>query len=294
MERRVEPVFDGVVQERSGLRGRVHHHGRGPLDGPPRLEPEHGLAAGLRLVVGESLSERLLEGLHTLTRPHQRLGLPTGLEVDELRDVHVHQALLHRVRQTRPERRPDPLLRDRPGDLAALSCRAHLRVLGLTGCHDLGVGDLDGVEHRRDVIHPQLVQLEVPEVRLQVETAVFAVLLGGGPGEAVLPCEPVVEERTEQELGRDVAPAAGLDLLRGHGVEGIVLGGEAASFEELAPAVRAGFEFELEVPRPVSRVPGSVLPAQVGALLPELLAGLVAAPAPLERRALHSVPSSNG
>ncbi|MFW5415718.1 hypothetical protein J0910_03705 [Nocardiopsis sp. CNT-189] len=126
----------------------------------------------------------------------------------------------------------------------------------------------------------ELVEFDMPQVRFQVETSVGFVSAAGRPVEVLLPVEPSVEEGAEQQLHRHVAPLAVLDLGFVERFLGGVLGGVAAAAHGAALAVLAGLDFEAEVPDAVSGVPGAVLPTELGAGLAQLLALLIAAPAP--------------
>ncbi|MEU1861179.1 hypothetical protein [Streptomyces gardneri] len=110
---------------------------------------------------------------------------------------------------------------------------------------------LDGVVHGLDVSELAVASLDVVQVRLEVEADVVLVPVGRRAGQALLPLEPRFQVLADGGVAEYVRALDGLPVELGRLLLRLVLGGEAATADAAPGVVLAGFQLEVEVPRPV-------------------------------------------
>ena len=263
-------------------------------------------------------------GRDVLVGPHLGLGPLARGQFDERRVVDGdHLLLLDRAVEGGAQGGPDALLGRRADDAPALHRGPLLRVAGGPGGADELVVGVDRVEHRRDVHHPQPVDWQMPEVRLQVQTHVRLVGTAGALADRASAGQPLVQPFADRHRRVDRLPggvaaahlvvvgqrgpvlerlldrgqqvAAGLVATRTRLRDGqqpvdplpesfgLGLGGVAAALHHLARRAVHRGHVQPEVPLAVPGVPGAVLAVQRLAPGAEFAADGVAAAAAFVR-----------
>jgi hypothetical protein len=123
------------------------------------------------------------------------LGPLAGRQADQRGDVDVQHAgmLLHVGAQRRAQRGADALLGRRAYNPLAF-CRGQLGGVAAGAGPDDGVVALvDGVEHAGDVGHPEPVQTDVADVRLEVQPDVRLVAADGAAAQVLLGGQPLIQ-----------------------------------------------------------------------------------------------------
>jgi len=188
----VQPVPPSRLEEDQRLGGRPDHDRRRPRCGDPdvdRADPAAG-RPGCR----EPRVELLLPRREPFSGPDQGPGPAAGRQLEEGRDVGGQGAgvLAHVGADRGAEGRPNPLAgrrADRPPPLDGRPAGAGAGA----GLGDRLVELLDVVEDRRDVGHPEPVDRDVPEVRLEIQPDVPGVAARRPRAQLLPACEPLLQ-----------------------------------------------------------------------------------------------------
>jgi hypothetical protein len=167
------------------------------------------------------------------------------------------------------------------GPHALLGRRAHRPGAGLLA---LGV---DGGEHRLDVGAAQPPDLDPPEIRHEVVVDVLPVRVQRPGPDVDLRGQPLAEVLGDGEPAAHINTAAGLGLRLVERLLRLSSGRVPATAQNATLPLGARRQLQPEEPRAVVGRVGPVSAAQTRACRAQLLAALVAAAAPLVRRACH-------